>query len=121
MLRRSGAIIRCLIGVIFRHSPAAMRFLTDFADLAVVLPVVLAIAIVLVLQGWRRGALVWLGALESYLRTGRRWPLLAHYLVVGDGHNLSPHPLLDAPAYRGRPVPAHRPVVPARPGAGNVR
>lgn len=31
-----------------------------------------------------------------------RWPPLAHYLVVGDGHNLSPHPLLDARAYRAR-------------------
>jgi hypothetical protein len=34
--------------------------------------------------------------------TGSRWPPLAHYLVVGDSHNLSPHPLLDAPAYRAR-------------------
>ena len=33
---------------------------------------------------------------------GSRWPPLAHYLVVGDGHNLSPHPLFDAPAYRAR-------------------
>ena len=33
---------------------------------------------------------------------GSQWPPLAHYLVVGDGHNLSPHPLLDAPAYRAR-------------------
>jgi hypothetical protein len=33
---------------------------------------------------------------------GSRWALLAHYLVVGDAHNLSPHPLLDAPAYRSR-------------------
>jgi hypothetical protein len=33
---------------------------------------------------------------------GSRWPPLAHYLVVGDGHNLSPHPLVDAPAYRAR-------------------
>jgi hypothetical protein len=33
---------------------------------------------------------------------GSRWPPLAHYLVMGDGHNLSPHPLLDAPAYRAR-------------------
>ncbi|MBS0359763.1 MAG: glycoside hydrolase family 99-like domain-containing protein [Proteobacteria bacterium] len=33
---------------------------------------------------------------------GSRWPLLAHYLIVGDGHNLSPHPLFDAPAYRAR-------------------
>jgi hypothetical protein len=33
---------------------------------------------------------------------GSRWPPLAHYLVVGDGHGLSPHPLLDAPGYRAR-------------------
>jgi hypothetical protein len=33
---------------------------------------------------------------------GSQWPPLAHYLVVGDGHNLSPHPLFDAPAYRAR-------------------
>jgi hypothetical protein len=33
---------------------------------------------------------------------GSQWAPLAHYLAVGDGHNLSPHPLLDAPAYRAR-------------------
>jgi hypothetical protein len=33
---------------------------------------------------------------------GSLWPPLAHYLVVGDSHNLSPHPLLDGPTYRGR-------------------
>jgi hypothetical protein len=33
---------------------------------------------------------------------GGRWALIAHYLVVGDSHGLSPHPLLDAPAYRAR-------------------
>ena len=33
---------------------------------------------------------------------GSRWPPLAHYLVVGDSHNLSAHPLLDGPAYRTR-------------------
>ncbi len=38
----------------------AVRFLTDFADQAVVLPIVLAIAFALAVQGWRRGALVWL-------------------------------------------------------------
>jgi len=37
-----------------------VRYLTDFADQAVVLPLVFATAIALVLQGWRRGALVWL-------------------------------------------------------------
>lgn len=37
-----------------------MRYLTDFADQAVLLPLVLAVAIALAAQGWRRGALVWL-------------------------------------------------------------
>jgi membrane-associated phospholipid phosphatase len=38
-----------------------MMFLTNLADQAVILPVVFAMAIVLAMQGWRRGALVWLG------------------------------------------------------------
>ena len=37
-----------------------MRYLTDFADQAVILPLVLAVAIALAVQGWRRGALTWL-------------------------------------------------------------
>ena len=37
-----------------------MIFLTDFADQAVMLPLVLAVAIALAVQGWRRGAAVWL-------------------------------------------------------------
>lgn len=37
-----------------------MRFVTDFADQAVVMPVVLAIGITLLVQGWRRGAASWL-------------------------------------------------------------
>jgi membrane-associated phospholipid phosphatase len=40
-----------------------MMFLTDFADQAVVLPIVAAVAIVLAAQGWRRGALAWLGVI----------------------------------------------------------
>src|SRR4051812_42258297 len=36
-----------------------MRFLTDFADQAVILPLVLAIGIALLTQGWRRGAAAW--------------------------------------------------------------
>jgi len=55
--------------VTFGHNTAAMRFLTDFADQAVVLPVVLAVAIVLTLQGWRRGALVWLGVVGATFLT----------------------------------------------------
>src|SRR4051794_12247066 len=37
-----------------------MTFLTDFADQAVVLPMVAAVAVVLAAQGWWRGALAWL-------------------------------------------------------------
>jgi hypothetical protein len=37
-----------------------VRYLTDFADQAVVIPMVLAVAVALAMQGWRRGALVWL-------------------------------------------------------------
>jgi membrane-associated phospholipid phosphatase len=36
-----------------------MRYITDFADQAVVLPVVLAICLALLSQGWIRGALAW--------------------------------------------------------------
>jgi membrane-associated phospholipid phosphatase len=37
-----------------------MRFLTDFADEAVVLPLIATIAVALAVQGWRRGAWAWL-------------------------------------------------------------
>ncbi|HME23823.1 MAG TPA: phosphatase PAP2 family protein [Acetobacteraceae bacterium] len=36
-----------------------MTFLTDFADEAVILPVVLAVGMALFAQGWRRGAAAW--------------------------------------------------------------
>lgn len=39
-----------------------MIFLTDFADQAVVLPLVAVIALVLAAGGWTRAALLWLGA-----------------------------------------------------------
>jgi membrane-associated phospholipid phosphatase len=37
-----------------------VRYLTDFADQAVILPLVLSVAVALAVQGWRRGAFVWL-------------------------------------------------------------
>lgn len=37
-----------------------MRYLTDFADQAVIIPLVLAVAVMLAIQGWRRGAVTWL-------------------------------------------------------------
>ena len=38
-----------------------MTFLTDFADQAVALPIVAAVAILLAIRGWRRGVFAWLG------------------------------------------------------------
>jgi membrane-associated phospholipid phosphatase len=42
-----------------------VRYLTDFADQALILPLVLAIAVALSVQGWRRGALAWLIVVAS--------------------------------------------------------
>jgi membrane-associated phospholipid phosphatase len=42
-----------------------VRYLTDFADQAVILPLVIAIAVTLAVQGWRRGAVVWLIVVAS--------------------------------------------------------
>ncbi len=47
------------------ESDRAVTFLTDFADQAVVLPLVVTVAAVLLQQGWRRGALAWLGAIGT--------------------------------------------------------
>jgi len=44
-----------------------MGYMTDFADQAVVLPVVAAVAIVLGALGWWRGAVVWLGVVGATL------------------------------------------------------
>ncbi|MDQ2764343.1 MAG: PA-phosphatase, partial [Pseudomonadota bacterium] len=46
-----------------------MRYLTDFADQAVILPLVLATAVGLAVQGWRRGALVWLIVVAAVFMT----------------------------------------------------
>lgn len=43
-------------------TPDIMQALTDFADQAVVLPLIAVVALMLGLLGWRRGALAWLGA-----------------------------------------------------------
>jgi membrane-associated phospholipid phosphatase len=37
-----------------------VQYLTDFADQAVILPLVLATAVALAVQGWRRGAVAWI-------------------------------------------------------------
>jgi hypothetical protein len=37
-----------------------VKYLTDFADQAVIIPLVLSVAATLAFQGWRRGAIIWL-------------------------------------------------------------
>ena len=44
-------------------------FLTDFADQAVILPLVLAVALMLAALGWRRGAAAWVLAVGATLGT----------------------------------------------------
>ena len=47
-----------------RKPPTLPRvtFITDFADQAVILPLIVAIGIALLMQGWRRGAAAWTSA-----------------------------------------------------------
>jgi membrane-associated phospholipid phosphatase len=42
-----------------------VRYLTDFADQAVILPMVLAVAAALLWQGWRRGAMIWMAVVGA--------------------------------------------------------
>ncbi len=44
-----------------------MLFLTDFADLAVVLPLAVAVAVALLAAGWPRGAMAWTVAVPATL------------------------------------------------------
>lgn len=46
-----------------------VSFITDFADQAVILPLVLAIGIALLAQGWRRGAAAWMLAVVATFAT----------------------------------------------------
>jgi membrane-associated phospholipid phosphatase len=44
-----------------------VRFITDFADLAVLLPLAVCLGIGFAWQGWRRGAVAWAGAVVATL------------------------------------------------------
>lgn len=72
-----------------------MRYLTDFADQAVILPLVLAVAITLAIQGWWRGALTWLLVVAvTFLTTlGFKLMFLACWPLFGpmDIHSPSGH------------------------------
>jgi membrane-associated phospholipid phosphatase len=64
--------------------------LTDFADLAVVLPLAGCAFVGLGLAGWWRGAAVWAGALVATLGVMLGLKLLFLACVVGDGRVFSP-------------------------------
>jgi membrane-associated phospholipid phosphatase len=72
-----------------------VRYLTDFADQAVIIPLVLAIAVALALLGWRRGAIVWLLVVAgTFLATlGCKLMFLACSPIFGpiDVHSPSGH------------------------------
>ncbi len=68
-----------------------MRFLTDFADLAVLLPLALCVGGGLALAGWRRGALAWAVAIGGTLGVILVMKLLflgcgAHSALSPSGH-----------------------------------
>ncbi len=70
-----------------------MIFLTDFADLAVVLPLAVAIAVGLLLAGWPRGAAAW-----SVVVPGTLLAVLAAKMAVADCGALLPFRGLHSPS-----------------------
>lgn len=82
-----------------------MLFLTDFADLAVVLPLAVAVAIALAAAGWRRGAAAWALVVPATLLA----VLLAKLVVAACGtwlpfhglHSPSGHTASAAAVYGG--------------------
>ncbi len=70
-----------------------MKFLTDFGDQAVVLPLAAAIAVTLVLLGWWRGAIGWLVAVPATLGI-----VLSLKIIVYACHALLPHWGVNSPS-----------------------
>jgi membrane-associated phospholipid phosphatase len=68
-----------------------VSFLTDFADQAVLLPVVLAIGLTLLFQGWRRGAAVWAATIVATFATMLVLKLLFIPCGMEDLHTPSGH------------------------------
>jgi membrane-associated phospholipid phosphatase len=72
-----------------------LTFLTDFADQAVVLPLVFAVAVVLAFQRWRRGAAGWFVAIGGTLAAMLVLKLVFHGCVAifgqADLHSPSGH------------------------------
>ncbi len=84
---------------------SAARFLTDFADQAVVLPVALIVGLVLVRSGWRRGALAWAvavaGTLAATLAVKLIFNACGHLVLSGMLRSPSGHVAGAAAVYGG--------------------
>jgi membrane-associated phospholipid phosphatase len=65
-----------------------LRFLTDFADLGLLLPLAVCVGVGLAIAGWPRGALAWAVALGATL--GLMLALKLAFLGCGSAHALSP-------------------------------
>ncbi len=82
-----------------------MNFLTDFGDQAVILPVMLLVAAVLALLGWRRGALAWMvgvsGTLGVMLVLKLLFSACGDLLPDVDIHSPSGHTAAAAVTYGG--------------------
>jgi hypothetical protein len=61
-----------------------VKFLTDFADQAVILPLVIAIAVALAVQGWWRGAAAWLAVIGTTF--GAMVVLKIGFIACSPGH-----------------------------------
>lgn len=81
-----------------------MHFLTDFADQAVILPLMLAVALALALGGWRRGAVAWLFGIAATLAAvllGKVFVCACDPLPMLDLRSPSGHTAAAAVAYGG--------------------
>ncbi len=82
-----------------------MKFVTDFADQAVILPLAVAVGLALLLAGWRQGAIAWATAIAGTLAAVLLGKVLAnacvHLLVVADLRSPSGHTASAAVVYGG--------------------
>lgn len=87
------------------YGPAFMKFVTDFADQAVILPLAATVAAVLAVAGWRRGALAWVawigGTLALVLALKLASAVFGHLLPAGELRSPSGHTASAGAVYGG--------------------
>jgi len=90
-----------------------MRFLTDFADLAELLPLATCVGVGLALAGWRRGALAWGGVIVGTLAFMLALKLLCLGCGTADALSPSGHTAAGTAIYGGGAALALRNRMPA--------